>query len=293
MNIARDRCDPPISPAFEVISTTDGDFYVISIPRFAILPHAVKQKDGKTYFIRVGTTVREPSSSELKLLFQGPALSSTEEKLYKDEYKIDFQWEHMDKSEPYRVLRIHPKLDTEKLFDIAKTDMKEIFMERSPQLFSGYLRPAHERLEIVSQTEGTGVRRFAVVNEMGCIYFHERMSADPGINIDRTLYVVRKFLETAKIFFDCVDFQGDLRFLHDFLNIKGRQLTVSPGRILDEEYLPSNDNLTYLFDIYWKDLETNIRGILIEFLERFPLSFRLRLEPEVIESYVDQILNVA
>ncbi len=41
MNIARDKCEPPIVPTFSVINKPQGDIYVIKILRFEILPHAV------------------------------------------------------------------------------------------------------------------------------------------------------------------------------------------------------------------------------------------------------------
>lgn len=70
MNIARDKCDPPIAPTFLKAQKQEGDIYEIKITRFRALPHAVKTDNGKVYFIRVGTTVREPSVTELALLFE-------------------------------------------------------------------------------------------------------------------------------------------------------------------------------------------------------------------------------
>lgn len=71
MSIARDRIEPPVAPSFKVENTKDGDCYVITIPRFRTLPHALKTKDGRVYLIRVGSEVREPHSCELQILFSG------------------------------------------------------------------------------------------------------------------------------------------------------------------------------------------------------------------------------
>jgi hypothetical protein len=70
MNIARDRCDPPLSPSFSIVRKPEGDVYLIKVPRYRVLPHAVKTSEVRAYFIRVGTTVRGVTPSELALLFE-------------------------------------------------------------------------------------------------------------------------------------------------------------------------------------------------------------------------------
>jgi len=70
MNIARDKCAPPIVPDFSVINTPKGDIYVVEVLRFKKHPHAVKTREGNVHFIRVGSTVREADPSELALLFE-------------------------------------------------------------------------------------------------------------------------------------------------------------------------------------------------------------------------------
>lgn len=70
MNVARDRCDPPLTPKFSTIKKDEGDIYVVKVLRYRAFPHAVRTKEGRVYFVRVGTTVRETISSELALLFE-------------------------------------------------------------------------------------------------------------------------------------------------------------------------------------------------------------------------------
>lgn len=70
MNIARDKCEPPIIPSFKNIATPQGDVYEVKVKRYRTYPHSVKTNNGKVYFIRVGTTVREASTIELGLLFE-------------------------------------------------------------------------------------------------------------------------------------------------------------------------------------------------------------------------------
>lgn len=59
-----------LPPKFSVIKKSEGDIYVIRVLRYQTFPHAVKTKAGKVYCIRVVTTVREATSTELALLFE-------------------------------------------------------------------------------------------------------------------------------------------------------------------------------------------------------------------------------
>jgi hypothetical protein len=76
MNIGRDNCAPPLVPDFSVINTPEGDIYIVKILRFQKFAHAAKTKEGKVYFIRAGSTVREADPSEIALFFE----PTTEEK---------------------------------------------------------------------------------------------------------------------------------------------------------------------------------------------------------------------
>lgn len=71
VNIARDKIDPPLLIQFEKIKIGDFNVYVVTVPRFSEFPHALKTRSGNVYFIRVGTTIRQPSPSELKQMFTG------------------------------------------------------------------------------------------------------------------------------------------------------------------------------------------------------------------------------
>jgi hypothetical protein len=96
VNIARDKCEPPICPLLEVVKTDAGEVYVITIPRFVQHPHAAKT-NGKTHYIRVGTNVREASPQELAMLFSGgtaqPSRPTIINKEHKEDKKHKIRWE--------------------------------------------------------------------------------------------------------------------------------------------------------------------------------------------------------
>jgi len=70
MNIAREKCIPPIEPIFEKVEVDKKVIYLISIPKMTNLPFQLKTKEGNVHFIRVGSTVRPPTPDELSNLYQ-------------------------------------------------------------------------------------------------------------------------------------------------------------------------------------------------------------------------------
>jgi hypothetical protein len=63
MNVASDRCEPPVRPQFEKV--VDGALvYVIQVQKSGML-HGVKFHGGTAFYVRVGSTVRNLHPSEL------------------------------------------------------------------------------------------------------------------------------------------------------------------------------------------------------------------------------------
>ena len=81
MNIARDRCYPSVIPTFQEVSVDEKSVYVITIPKMTETPYQLITKEGKTFRIRVGSTIREPTQNELEALFDKSFGKSSDEKL--------------------------------------------------------------------------------------------------------------------------------------------------------------------------------------------------------------------
>lgn len=290
MNIARDKCDPPISPHFEIDFFEEGEVYIVTIPRFKIYPHALRSEGGKIYYIRVGTTIREPSPMELKQLFEGTTFESPEGTLFVENYPIDFKTEYIEPGDSYRIMRIHPKVDSGKIFEVAETKIEEEFLGHLPSLFWGFPKPMHDGICFTSEKEELKKTNYSEINENGYIYFHENMNGEQGIHIGRTLHACKQFLQITRRFFEYVNYDGWLIFHYDFINLNDRYLTTSPGRMLFDRYTPSQNDLNYEFEIDTNDINTDIKGILRKMLSKFTLSFGLRLDEDVIESHVEEIL---
>jgi len=70
INVSRTKIDPPIRPIVYPVPRDDLHIYVIEIPGMCKRdPHYVRSKDGNVCFIRVGSTVREPSHEERRQLY--------------------------------------------------------------------------------------------------------------------------------------------------------------------------------------------------------------------------------
>lgn len=70
MNTCRDSVNPSIIPFYEKIVLDDKTVIVLTIPPGIDKPYCVLKHNRKTYYIRVGTTVREATRDELKRLYQ-------------------------------------------------------------------------------------------------------------------------------------------------------------------------------------------------------------------------------
>ena len=73
MNICRDVIKPEIIPIYEKV-LIDGKFIVILEVNGIDKPYYVYRNNRKTYYIRVGTTVREATRDELRRLFQASGM---------------------------------------------------------------------------------------------------------------------------------------------------------------------------------------------------------------------------
>lgn len=69
MNIARDKCVPPIEPIFKKILIESKIVYLITIPKMTKIPYQLKTTKGNIHLIRIGSTIREPYPDELSKLY--------------------------------------------------------------------------------------------------------------------------------------------------------------------------------------------------------------------------------
>lgn len=83
LNIAQNKCSPPVVFNHQYLSTNNGDVLVIEVERRRGMPHAIVKRDnhevkGRTYYIRTSKGIRLVDDKTLELLFsdKDPKLSS-------------------------------------------------------------------------------------------------------------------------------------------------------------------------------------------------------------------------
>jgi len=72
INIARDRCDPPITPKIKAHTIDGKEIYCICIPQRNHVLHRVKTTKGNQTFIRVGPTTIIANPYDISKLHNGP-----------------------------------------------------------------------------------------------------------------------------------------------------------------------------------------------------------------------------
>jgi hypothetical protein len=292
MNIARDKCDPPISPTFQLLSLEDGDIYVISIPKFKVYPHAVRAEGGKIYYIRVGTTIREPSPGELKQLFEGITPESLTEASFVETYNLDFLREYMNGALPYRVMRIFPKRDMGKLFDMGENPIEKDLYGDFAQVAIGDPHITHDSIRFLTNLDEKWKNKdYLEISESGYLYYHEAIVREEGVHVGRTIYICNRFLKLAKKFYEYVGYSGELIFCYDFINLENDMYLTNSGGGFHRAYSPSQADLDFIFKINTTGLGDNNKKILVEVVSRFVLSFGLRLNTDSAQKIVESVLS--
>lgn len=108
VNISRTNCIPSVEPQIEKVSIENKQLLYVEIPR-GIEPR--RSRDGR-YYIRVGSTNREPSTFELARLFQRTTLLNFDEKTIPQASLNDID---LKKVNEYLQLRRQRMLDESKI----------------------------------------------------------------------------------------------------------------------------------------------------------------------------------
>ena len=206
MNIARNNCDPPIYPQFEVVKMDGGDVYVVNIPRFTLFPHAAKIKGRKTFFIRVGSTIREPSLPELAILFAGgtfPAMIGSRK--VDEEKKESVRWEIIGPRslpDPFdlkskRIKSIPPEIFKSWMLDVPISFPIKFRMENNGN------EPLNLTIEIQSTTRAVGFQLAEPIRKWVWKGFPHRETVVISLNNVLRIEVPEKG-QTAEFTFDAV-----------------------------------------------------------------------------------------
>jgi hypothetical protein len=200
MNIARDKCYPPIAPKFETIDVGGSDVYVVTIPKMKKFPHALRLSDCNAYYIRVGTTVRVANPEELQELFVSSGKTTINQIIQRVRESIPAY------SGPYRSVLIAPEYLTKNMIELTKENELRIAESFDRALVVGDSVPTQNSI-IFRLPNDKAAEYFATVTQEGVIFYREAihesigsvLGADSiGLHLDLTLNVIKKMMEFAK-----------------------------------------------------------------------------------------------
>jgi hypothetical protein len=230
MNIARDKCYPPLAPKFEVHSIEENDVYVITVPKMTKFPHAVRLSDCNAYYIRIGPTIRVANPEELQELFVSSGKTTINQVIQRVRDSIPTY------SGPYRTVLIAPEYLTKNMVELTKENELRItkFFDRA--LTIGY--PVPTQNAFVFRFPGDKVQEyFATVTQEGVILYREAMhesvsspfgASSIGLHLDRTLNVIKKIMEFAKKLYDFSNYSDPCSLHFEACNIQNCTLILGP-----------------------------------------------------------------
>lgn len=286
MNIARDRCEPSIVPQFEVINLSEGDVYVLTIPKMTKYPHAVKLQDVNAYYIRVGTTVRVATPEELQELFVAtgrPTINQVIQRVRESVPSI---------SKAYRSVLIAPEYLIKNMIQFNREIESWLSNTYNHDLVTGDLFSTQDGVVFKFRQQEVP-DFFAKVTREGIIYYREPIKGD-SIYIGQTINVVGKMLEYAQKVYDRFNYRGLCIVKLELENIKGMPLTTDSFHFpLFAKYTFDEDRVLLIErEASWVDITQNPASVVESIIVEFCRSFGFSISEEGAKKYVALILNL-
>ena len=282
MNIARDKCEPSITPQFEVVKLNGCDVYILTIPKMTKYPHAVKLQDMNVHFIRVGTTVRVATPEELQELFLAtgrPTINQVIQRVRESVPSI---------SKAYRSMVIAPEYVIKNMIQFdGEIERWLSSIDGSLDLIIG---EAHSTQDgVVFKFERQAVQEyFAKVTREGVIYYREPIpNENGGVHIGRTIKVVGDMLEYARRVYERFKYDGSCIVKLELGNIKGMCLTTSYPWFLRGNFTFDEDRVLIIERTpSWVDITQNPDSVIESITVEFCRSFHFSITEEVARKYV-------
>ena len=289
MNIARDKCDPSITPRFEVVNLLGNDVYVLAVPKMTRYPHAVKLQDCNAYYVRVGTTVRVATPEELQALFVGTGKLTINQVIQRVRESAP------PISKAYRSMLIAP--------EYVIKDMIKFNEETRRWLWTGYNRahltmgePHSTQDGVVFRFDGqTEHEYFAKVTKEGVIYYREPIGNERGgVHVGITITVIGEMLEYARKIYERFKYSGTSIVKLELGNIRGMQLTLGDPYITRNRGTFDEDKpLLIERELSQVELAQNTASVIQSIITDFCGSFDFPITEEDAKDYVAHFFRKA
>jgi hypothetical protein len=268
MNVATDRCDPSIRPAFETVTFQDNSaVYVIKISRSDGI-HGVKFSGGNALYTRVGSVVRALTSADIAQKVKGPAIeheSPPADKIFQKSYRRML----------IRAENANP------LFTPSSEIDDWLYVNHPETLLFGDPHPRQHGV-VFKIDEQIDEPFYAEVSDVGVIYYGETIPQDDGTNISVTIRVIRGMLVYATKVYQHFEYTGTIVVELKLGNVKGQQLTTGfLNTILllrHQKYVTSEDEIIVSKRMGSSDLakdpDSFVAPMTVEFLRAFGLAIK-------------------
>lgn len=279
MNIARDKCEPSVTPRFEVVSLHGYDVYVLTIPKMTKYPYAVRLQDCNAYYVRVGTTVRVASPEELQELFVGigkPTINQVVQRVRESVPSI---------SHPYRGVLIAPDYVIKDM--IQFNEEIERWLYHSTDLTIGEPQSIQDGA-VFKFNRHADDDYFAKITKEGVIYYREPIGNElGGVHIGRTIRVVGEMLEYARKVYERFKYSGACVVKLELGNIKGMRLSLGFPYLFRYNCTFDEDRILLIErELSWIDLTQNTVSVVESIIGEFCRSFGFSITEKVAKDYV-------
>ncbi len=277
-----------IDPKFEMVTISEKEVYVITIPKMKTYPHAVKFSDCSAYYIRVGTTVRVANAEELQELFVSSGKTTINQAIQRLRETIPSH------NGPYRSVLIAPEYLISDLIKLTQKSELQIMNLFNRELIIGDPKPTQNSV-IFRFPNDKVVEYFATVTKEGLIFYREYINESTGeipgsvgVHLARTINIIRRLIEFAAALYQSYNYTDVCLLEFEAGNIGNLPLIYSDyfhrsfyrfesGQVLDIKRQISRNDL--------KASSNLLEGILIE-LSR---SFGLHMDEETAKKFIENL----
>ena len=223
MNIARDKIVPSMNPNFEKAEVDGKTVYVITLQKMLSVPYQQITKEGNVHWIRVGSTIREPTYHELSLLYNNSSATP------KIDDRFDLQKSLPDRRSASRRIIIVPLDANSRIisFDKLTTD----FIKTRVPLYQDVrqITLKQKELHIVGEKLASEYKSYGILNDLGVFCYEELIDLfSSGMNkiiIGREIIFLVGLIRYISMIYKKIGYGGRIQILYSHFSVQNYSFT--------------------------------------------------------------------
>lgn len=218
MNIARDKCTPSINPNFEKVDVDGKTVYVITIPKMTSTPYQQITREGNVHWIRVGSTIRQPTFNELSSLYTNSSENETEIEKTQIVKSIPPVYE------AYRRLIVIPIDANTKILHFDKSTME--ILGKLPQFMNiSRVELKQNEVHYHSHKGEKDYHSYGIINDLGTYCFQEAINENKTIVIGREIVFIISLLNYISFIYKKFGYNGHLKIKYQLEGVQNYPFT--------------------------------------------------------------------